>query len=162
MRNHTIFQIGVLICIFIVAMVLEILPWPFGFQGFKPAWIVLAITYWVLAIPNIISIGSGFILGIIWDLILGSTLGTHALVLSIFSYFLASNYLVLRNLSLWMQGLLIALLVLAIRFVIFIIEFLLHGAMFNWQEVFGALISGILWPWVFLFLRKIRRLLRLS
>jgi rod shape-determining protein mreD len=40
---------------------------------------------------------------------------------------------------------------------IFLVEFFLHGAFFNWQEIFGAIASGVLWPWVFLLMRTTRR-----
>ncbi|TID13860.1 rod shape-determining protein MreD, partial [Avibacterium paragallinarum] len=36
-----------------------------------------------------------------------------------------------------------------------IIELFLHSAEFHWQEVLGAIISGILWPWIFLLLKKL-------
>lgn len=45
----------------------------------------------------------------------------------------------------------------AIRVAIFLVEFSLHGAFFNWQEIFGAIASGVLWPWVFLLMRTARR-----
>lgn len=161
MKAKFLLQILVVSCLFIFAFALELMPWPAAFQSFKPSWLMLVLFYWILAIPNKVSIGTAFVLGIIWDLILGSILGVHALVLSIFAYLIASNYLVLRNLSLWFQGILTILFVLAIRFSIFLIEFFLYGANFNWQEIFGAIASGILWPWVFLLLRKIRRKLDL-
>ena len=44
-----------------------------------------------------------------------------------------------------------------IRVAIFLVEFSLHGAFFNWQEIFGAVASGVLWPWVFLLMRTARR-----
>lgn len=161
MRSHFLLQCLIVACIFIVAMVLEIMPWPAGMQSFKPAWVVLVLLYWVLAIPTKVSIGSAFLLGVVWDLVLGSILGIHALVLSVFAYLIALNYLILRNLSLWMQSLLVILFVFAVRLGIFVIELLLHNANFNSQEIFGAIASGILWPWVFLLLRKIRRQLNL-
>ncbi|WP_040975464.1 rod shape-determining protein MreD [Necropsobacter massiliensis] len=161
MRSHFLLQCLIIVCIFIVAMVLEIAPWPAGMQSFKPAWVVLVLLYWVLAIPTKVSIGSAFLLGVVWDLVLGSILGVHALVLSVFAYLIALNYLILRNLSLWMQSLLVILFVFAVRLGIFFIELLLHNANFNSQEIFGAIASGILWPWVFLLLRKIRRQLNL-
>ncbi|MBN6067150.1 rod shape-determining protein MreD [Aggregatibacter actinomycetemcomitans] len=157
MEGRFMFQCVVLSAIFIIALVMEIAPWPVGFQSFKPAWIVLVFTYWTLSIPHKVSIGWAFIIGIIWDMVLGSTLGIHALVLSVFAYLISTYHLILRNLSLWMQSLLIVALVFAIRLSVFFIELLLHNATFNWQEIFGALASGILWPWVFLLLRKIRR-----
>lgn len=160
MRNP-LFQILALVFIFIVAFVLEIMPWPVGFQGFRPTWVVLVLIYWALALPDKVSVGTAFIAGIVWDLILGSILGIHALVLSIAIYFVAKHHLILRNLSLWLQSLLVMFYVVLIRLAIFMIELVLHSAEFNAQEIIGAVISGILWPWVFLLMRQIRRQLRL-
>lgn len=161
MRTHPIFQILVLVFIFLIAFVLEIMPWPIGFQGLRPTWVVLVLIYWSLALPNKVSVGTAFVAGIVWDLILGSILGIHALILSIAIYFIAKHHLLLRNLSLWLQSLLVIVYIIAIRFAIFLIELLLHSAEFNPQEILVAIISGVLWPWVFLLMRQIRRQLRL-
>lgn len=162
MRGNFFLQILIIICIFIIAMVLEIAPWPAGLQSFKPAWLVLILMYWVLSIPTKVSIGSAFILGVIWDLVLGSILGVHALVLSVFAYLIAINHLILRNMSLWMQSILVILFIFVLRLGIFLIELLLHSAYFNWQEIFGAIASGLLWPWIFLLLRKVQQKLHLQ
>lgn len=161
MRDNALFQILAVTLIFIVAFVLEIMPWPIGFQGLRPTWVVLVLIYWALALPNKISVGTAFVAGIIWDLILGSILGVHALVLSIAIYFVAKYHLILRNLSLWLQSLLVIAYVVLIRFFIFFVELILHSAEFNQQELLGAVISGILWPWLFLLMRQIRRGLHL-
>lgn len=162
MQMRLILQWVTIILFFVVSLVMELAPWPIGFQAFKPSWLVLVLTYWALAIPNKVSIGIAFLLGVIWDIVLGSTLGIHALVLSVAFYFIAKNYLVLRNLSLWFQSLLVIIFVFSIRFAIFLVELFLHNAVFNWQEIFGAIASGILWPWVFLLMRKMRRKVGLS
>lgn len=159
--RHSLFQIVVLAFIFIVAFVLEIMPWPVGFQGFRPTWVVLVLLYWAMALPDKVSVGTAFVAGIVWDLVLGSILGIHALVLSIAIYFVTKHHLILRNLSLWLQSLLVMLYIIAIRFMIFMIELLLNSADFNPQQVAGAVLSGVLWPWVFLLMRQIRRQLRL-
>lgn len=161
MKGNIIIQWGILIAIFIIALTLEIMPWPANLQSFRPAWLVMVLTYWVMATPNKINIGSAFLLGILWDLVLGSTLGVHALVLSVFTYFIAKNHLILRNFSLWQQSLLMILFVVVIRFAIFLVELFLHSALFNGKELLGAIFSGLLWPWLFLLLRKIRRQLGL-
>ena len=162
MQSRVIFKYIALTAIFLLALVMEIMPWPNGFQSVKPAWIVLIFMYWGLSIPNRVSIGWAFMIGILWDVVLGTILGAHALVLSIFAYLITKNHLVFRNLSLWMQSLLVIFFVFAIRFSIFLIEFLVHRATFDWREIFGAIISGILWPWLFLLLRSLRRRLGLS
>ncbi|AGO16671.1 rod shape-determining protein MreD [Glaesserella parasuis] len=161
MRENMIFQMLVLTFIFVIAFVLEIMPWPVDLQGLRPTWVVLVLIYWVLALPDKVSVGTAFLAGIVWDLILGSILGIHALVLSIAIYFVAKYHLILRNLSLWLQSLLVMAYITLIRFFIFFIELVLHSAEFNTQEIIGAIISGILWPWIFLLMRHIRRGLHL-
>ncbi|TDQ59645.1 rod shape-determining protein MreD [Mesocricetibacter intestinalis] len=162
MKGRLLLQFLVLLLIFIFALVLEISPWPAALWSLRPAWLVLVLTYWILALPNKVNIGTAFVLGLIWDVILGSVLGIHAMVLSCMAYLVARYHRILRNLSLWQQSLLIVLLVFLVRIFVFLLELFVHNATFRWQEVFGALISGILWPWVFLLLRKIRRQLKLS
>lgn len=161
MRSNPIFQILVLMAIFVVAFVLEIMPFPAGFQGFRPSWVILVLIYWTLALPNKISVGTAFVAGIVWDLVLGSVLGVHSIVLSIAIYFVAKYHLILRNLSLWLQSILVMLYVIAIKFAIFFVELLIHSADFNPQELLGAVVSGVLWPWIFLLMRQIRRSLGL-
>ncbi|HHE8745441.1 TPA: rod shape-determining protein MreD [Haemophilus influenzae] len=161
MQTRFILQWFTILSFFVIAFVLELAPWPLGFQMLKPAWLVLVLLYWILAIPNKVSIGWSFLLGLTWDLVLGSTLGVHALVLSTSMYIIAKNYLILRNLSLWFQSLLVVLFVFIIRLLIFLVEFSLHTAFFHWQAILGAFASGLLWPWVFLLMRKIRRKVKL-
>ncbi|MDU8924086.1 rod shape-determining protein MreD [Pasteurellaceae bacterium LIM206] len=161
MNGRFLLQLVVVLGTFIIALVLEIAPWPNGFHSFKPAWLVLVLTYWILALPTKVNIGTSFLMGIVWDVVLGTVLGVHALVLSSCAYVIAKYHQILRNLSLWQQSLLVVLLVFFVRVAIFLLEFFIHSAVFNPQEIFGALISGILWPWVFLLLRKIRRQVRL-
>ena len=86
---------------------------------------------------------------------------SHTLILSIFAYLIAVNSMILRNLSLWQQSLLVILCVFLIRIAIFLLELFLHSATFNSQEFAGAILSGILWPWLFLILRGLRRKLSL-
>lgn len=157
MRHNPIFKFLILLFIFIITFVLEIMPWPPAVQGLRPAWIALLLIYWALALPDKISVGTAFVAGIVWDLLLGSILGIHALVLSLSIFFVAKYHLILRNLSLWLQSLLVMAYIMLIRLLIFFIELVLHGANFNGQELIGALISGILWPWIFLLMRQIRR-----
>lgn len=163
MKRRFIVQFSVLVVLFIIALVLEIAPWPANLQSFKPSWLVLALMFWTISMPTKINIGSAFILGVIWDLVLGSVLGMHALILSLFSYIVARNNVLIRNLSLWFQSVLAIVFVAGIRLCLFILEWIIHGnASFHWQELFGALISGILWPWVFLLLRKIQQQFQLQ
>ena len=53
------FQWATILCFFVVALIMELAPWPAGFQAFKPSWLVLVLLYWTLALPDRVSIWLG-------------------------------------------------------------------------------------------------------
>ncbi len=104
-----------------------------------------------------VSVGSAFFLGMIIDLIEGSTLGVHALSLSIVTYLVSFRHQLLRNMALWQQSLVIMVLSVLMQFFVFWSEFLLSDIVFHPEVFWNSLVNGILWPWIFLLLRKTRR-----
>lgn len=157
MRKHWFIQYLMIICTFIVALVMETLPWSKELQALRPAWLMLVLFYWILAIPNKMNIGWAWCIGIIWDLILGATLGIHALFFTVLSYFIAVYSTQLRNLSLLLQSILVIFTISIIQIGIYLIERTIYPIQFNFLVLVGAVFSGILWPWVFLLLRILRR-----
>lgn len=142
---------------FLFALVLQAVPWPGELEPFRPSWVVLVTCYWVLALPHRVNVGTALVVGLLWDLILGSTLGVRGLMLSVIAYIIALNFRVLRNLSLWQQAIVIALLSFAGKLIEFWAEYLVSNISFYPQQLWAVLLNFILWPWLFLLLRRIRR-----
>ncbi len=142
---------------FIVALFLQVAPWPGELESFRPSWVVLVTFYWVLALPQRVNVGTALILGLLWDLMLGSTLGVRGFMMSILVYMVALNFQLFRNMSLWQQAFIFSVLTLMGKVVIFCVENLVSNVDFEPSILLSGILNFLLWPWLFLLLRRIRR-----
>ncbi|WP_414718358.1 rod shape-determining protein MreD [Thaumasiovibrio subtropicus] len=142
---------------FVIAILLQVAPWPGELANFRPTWILLVACYWVLALPHRVNVGTALVLGLLWDLMLGSTLGVRGMMMAILCYIVALNFQVLRNLSLWQQAVIIASISLAGKLIEFWAEYLVSPVIFDIRQLWGVLLNFLLWPWLFLLLRRVRR-----
>lgn len=141
----------------LIALFLQLMPWPKEIYIFKPSWLALILIYWTMALPHRVSVGYAFIFGIIWDLTLGSTLGIRSIALSLVVYLVAFKSQLLRNMALWQQALIVVLLSFLMGMTILLLEVSLSHAVFRMDILWHSFTNGMLWPWLFLLMRKIRR-----
>lgn len=141
-----------------IGLLLQILPWTSSFYMFKPHWLMLIMIYWVLALPHRVGIWTAFLVGIILDLFSGTILGVHAFIFSVIAYLVIFRFQLIRNLALWQQSFIIFGLSLTYDLLLFIFEIMIYQMITLSPMVFlSAFIDGVLWTWVFLLLRQIRR-----
>jgi rod shape-determining protein MreD len=141
---------------------LTILPLPDAVQAFRPPWYALVLIYWCLALPERVGVGIAWILGIIVDVLTGSLLGQHALSLSVVAFLTVKLHQRIRLFPVWQQAL-VVLVLLALNqllnlWVLGATRSLEPGLAFWGPTPVGTL----LWPWVFIVLRDIRRRFRVS
>jgi rod shape-determining protein MreD len=146
----------------IAALVLQIMPMPLVVDQFRPDWVFLVLAYWSLALPNRVNVGVAFFNGLVLDILLGTTLGVHSLAMCISIFVLAANYQRLRNYSVWQQSVVIGILAALYHLVVFWLQHMITDIYFLFTYLWPVLTSMLIWPWLFLLLRKIRRQLRIT
>ena len=141
----------------LVALVLMILPLPDWVQIYRPNWIALTLIYWSMALPKRVGLWFAFFTGIILDTSLGTLLGQHTLALVIIIVINLNFYQRIRVLGLAQQAIYVFVLLLIEQVVVAWVEGVL-GRPTPLLAFFGAPFVGMLiWPWVFVVLRDIRR-----
>ncbi len=148
---------GVILGSFGVAMMLTVLPLPEWAGLWRPAWAALVLIYWCLAVPERVGVGSGFMAGLVLDALTGTLLGQHALGLSVVAFFAHKAHRWVRVLPLWQQGLGVFALVMLYELLVSWVSGMQGLAVDPWLWLAAPLTSTILWPWVFILLRDLRR-----
>ena len=141
----------------VIGFVLLILPLPEWAQIYRPNWLALFLIYWSMALPNRVSLWSAFITGLFMDTAQGALFGQHALALVIIIYFNVNLHQRIRVLTLAQQAIYVFGLLLIYQVVIAWVEGIL-GRPTPVMAFFGAPVIGMLiWPWIFVIMRDIRR-----
>ncbi|WP_158965656.1 rod shape-determining protein MreD [Paraglaciecola sp. L3A3] len=144
-----------------IALVLQITPMPAIVDLYRPDWVMLVLSYWVLALPNRANVGVALVAGLFLDILVGTSMGVHSFALCLTTYVLAANYQRLRNYSVWQQSIVIGLLNALYNLVIFWLLHLLTDIYFLFDYLWPVASAMVIWPWLFWLLRRIRRQLRL-
>lgn len=146
---------------FVAALALTIVPIPESVQWFRPYWTAMVLIFWCVEAPEQIGIGSGFLVGLMLDLLTGSLLGQHALSLVIIAYIVGRIRLRMRFFPLWQQAMLIFALLLNDRIIYSWVHALSGRGWPDWQVAWAPLVAMLLWPWLFLLLDRVRQQARI-
>ena len=131
-------------------------PLPAWASTWQPPWLTLVAAYWCLAQPDRVGITAAFTLGLLQDALTGAPLGQHALALAVVGAAVLAEHQRLRVLPLWQQALLLAPL-LALHQIILALVSGSGGRPLSAAMLAPALSGALVWPWLFLALRDLRR-----
>jgi len=120
----------------------------------RPAWVALTLIFWVMILPNQMSVGIAWLLGIMMDVLNGTLLGEYALALSIMAFLTGKLYRQLRIFPWWQQMIWIFFFILIYQLILFIIQGISEQLIVSWQFWFVPIISMLLWPLLKLLLQS--------
>ena len=144
----------------VMAVLLTLIPMPAMLAPFKPYWVALVVIYWSLETQDMISLGLAFLIGIALDILSASLMGLHALSLVVMVFLVQHFRSRLRFFPPWQQALSVLGLLVNDRIILIWITALMGEPLPTWKYWLPPLIGMALWPWVFLFLDRIRAMTR--
>lgn len=142
---------------FVVALMLTALPMPDWAALWRPAWVALVLIYWCMAAPAYTGVVLGWTLGLFLDVLAGTLLGQHALGLAIVAFVAHRFHLQVRVLPIWQQGVSVFGLVFVYQALILWINGIQGMPVQAAAYWSSPLVSMLLWPWIFIVLRDVRR-----
>ena len=142
---------------FLVALMLTAMPLPEWAINWRPAWVAMVLIYWCMALPQRVGIGVGWSLGILLDVLQGTLLGQNAIGLAILAFLTLKSHQRVRMYPLIQQAMVICLLVLVYQLLSLWVRGIMGVPPGSWTYWMPVFTSMVLWPWLFIILRDIRR-----
>jgi len=147
----------VIILTFVISFILTIMPMPQVAIHLRPEWSALVLLYWCMALPQRIGVGTGWIVGLLLDVLKGSLLGQHALALAVIAYLILNLHQRVRLFPLWQQAVVVMMLLNLSQLLLLWFDGITGQPAKGLQYWLPPLVAMLIWPGVFMLLRGIRR-----
>jgi len=139
-----------------VGMLLSVIPMGFTEVG-RPLWLALILSFWTMVLPHRFGLARAWMLGLAEDVLYGSLLGQNALILTLITFLVMTLHRRLRMFPLWQQSV-VLLVVFGLAQLLQLWLYTLSGnrpptLLF----LLPALVSALLWPWIYTILHGLSR-----
>jgi rod shape-determining protein MreD len=140
-----------------VALLLGVAPMPAFMEIGRPLWVGLVLAYWTFALPHRIGMTTAWAMGLAEDVLYGTLLGQNALILTLITFLVLSLHRRLRMFPLWQQSLVLLVVFGLAQLVQLWLNALTGNRPPTLVFILPALVSALLWPWVFTILRSFQQ-----
>ncbi len=133
---------GMITASFIIALVLEMLPWG---GWLVPDFLALVLVFWNVFQPRRVGIALAWLLGVVMDVHSGALLGQHALAYSVLSYGAIALHRRLLWYSIAGQALQLLPLFLLANLVVIVVHLFMTGVGPSWTYFVSPVLTALLW-----------------
>jgi rod shape-determining protein MreD len=141
----------------VAALLLSIMPMPLWTQWARPEWVAMVLIYWVMALPERVGIGIAGLTGLALDIVEGAPLGQNMFALGVLTYLVLILYQRLRMYNALQQSAVIFVLLGLNQLLCHWVQTMVGTPSPNLLFILPALVSAMIWPWLLIFLRFLRR-----
>jgi len=149
-RNAT----WVIVTSFLLGLVLAILPLPNWANWLRPEWVLLILICWNLVLPIRVSVGAAWLCGLLMDILGNFTLGEHALIFTIVSYFVIKFGTRIIFFPFWQKSIIILGLLSLAQFLQIWLEGMMGNHINSYWYWLSVPVTTLLWPWVMALVQK--------
>jgi rod shape-determining protein MreD len=162
--NDTVVPRGTLLLYLtlILGLILQVFPLPQWADPLRPHWPLLILIYWSMALPERAGIFTALLVGLLVDVMLNGLLGQHALAYALSIYIVITTYKRLRLTPMWQQAVAVFFLLMIERIISAMVLGAARGQATDTLFWFSPLTGMLLWPWLFILLRDVRRKFRMQ
>jgi len=154
-------QGGIVIFIsLLVALTLMMMPMPEWAEAGRPQWLIMAVIYWCIALPDRFGVIIAWMTGLVLDVATSSLLGQNAIAFAIVAFLAIKLHQRIRLFPIWQQALSVLILVALYQIIILWIKGFGGQSAQSWAYWTASVSSMVLWPFVFKLLRGVRRFYR--
>ena len=147
----------VILISFIIALLLTIIPLPEWLRYARPDWAGLVLIYWCLAVPDRVGVTTGWLTGLLVDLLTGTLLGQHALSLTVVAWLTLKFHQRVRLFPVWQQAITVLVLLIVHQLLALWINRIIGLPGAPWYVWLPAVSGMLIWPLIFTLLRGLRR-----
>lgn len=149
-----------------VAMILSVVHLPETLPQWlgwlRPAWLVLVVFYWVMALPQRFGMVAAWVTGLFLDVLYADALGVNGFCLATLTFVTWSFYERLRMYSILQQCGVVFIVVLATESLRMGVQALARDGGFTWMVLLPAMASTFAWPFLAVMLNGVRRQFRVD
>ena len=129
-----------------VALLASLIKMPESMAAYIPNYVVMVLLYWVMATPEKVNVGTGWITGLFMDLLLGSTLGIHAALMAFVVWMVAGMFSNSRYYSLIQKTIVVGTVNFIGQFLFYWVEHIFGLVSVNYDNLWSGFATVILWP----------------
>jgi len=142
---------------FLLGFVLSAIPLPDTVVDWRPCWLAMFLIYWCMALPERVGISAAWVLGVLFDVQQSFILGQHALGFTFLAYIIIKNHKRLRVYPLLQQAIIVCVYLIIYKALMLLVTFLSGKIAYTWYYWLPVLTSMLIWPWLFIVMRDLRR-----
>ena len=136
----------IIISSFVLAILLDFMPFPFEAFFWLPEFTALVLLYWALHKPQTVSIGTAFAAGLLVDIGTASLLGQHALAYMVMMFFVQRRQRQIMLYHYGFQAVVVLAALLCSQIVLAVVR-LMHDQRFaEWPVFLAPFVGALLWP----------------